>query len=110
MTQFINVTDLRTQISALIKDKKSKNSTVLLKNGKPTLALIDYADFVSFQDYQEKMKQQKALKIGGLWQNNDQGALTPKAQNWLQKKKITSPKNTWEYADKVLESLEKEEL
>jgi hypothetical protein len=45
-----------------------------------------------------------------LWQNNDQGALTPKAQNWLQKKKITSPKNTWEYADKVLESLEKEEL
>lgn len=62
MTKFINVTDVRTQISTIIESTNNGDQFVLLKNGRPIAGLLKYEDFELFQKFQEHNKKQKFAK------------------------------------------------
>jgi antitoxin (DNA-binding transcriptional repressor) of toxin-antitoxin stability system len=110
MSQMMNITDLRYQGGQLIQSTSSDNPTILLKRGKPVLAIIPYDDL---SDYERFKKEQEALRrararteLQDLFNKSREDGLSKNTRDWLKKKNITADPNSWEYAEEVLSKLE----
>jgi Antitoxin Phd_YefM, type II toxin-antitoxin system len=60
--KFINITDIRTKIAEIAKGAPEDQELVLLKNGKPTLAVLPYDDFARYKEWKDAEDKRKLLK------------------------------------------------
>ena len=51
---FANITEIRTKMTSLTKQVLEDGFVILLKNGKPLLALLDYRDMEEYQQWKEE--------------------------------------------------------
>lgn len=84
MTKFLNITNIRTEISDIAKNTKKGLDVVLLKNGKPTLALLSYADFEEYKLWKEKQKNEKLVST--LADFAQKIRETKSGEKWLEEK------------------------
>lgn len=84
ITEFANMTELRTQVPSLEKRAKKNGYIVLLKNGKPTLGLIDYAELLVFEQW--KTAQKKEQVKNALRRILERSKEQEIGEKWLQKK------------------------
>jgi len=112
MSQIVNITDLRFKIGSLIQSITSANPVVLLKRGRPILALIPYSDFEDFELYLSNKKTlQKVAKtktLQNLFTQSNTIDLSKTAQKWLLDNKIESQNDTWDFAEQVSQTLAQE--
>lgn len=62
MTRYVNITEARSQLVKIAKDTARGQQIVLLKNGKPQMAVINIKDFEEYQKMLEQNKRKRMVK------------------------------------------------
>ncbi len=83
----MNVTEARSKIPAIVKKSKRGQSTILLKNGEPLVAIVNYKDFLEYERLKEARKRtvvSKAFRsLQGEFENNET------VQEWIGKEVLS---------------------